>query len=59
MFKVINKRFADHSAQSGKLINLCFLTGYRLLTGQRTFFDLGSFLEIAQGHVIAYVIIYE
>ena len=35
-----------YSAQSGKLSNLCFLTGYRTLTGQRTFFTLGSFLEI-------------
>ena len=27
------------------------------MTGQRTFFDLGSFLEIPQGHVTAYIII--
>ena len=27
-----------YSAQSGKSSNLCFLTGYRTLTGQRTFF---------------------
>ena len=46
-----------YSAQSGKLSNLCFLTGYRTLTGQKTFFALGSFLEISQGHVTAYVII--
>ena len=46
------------SAQSGKLGNLCFLTGYRTLTGQITFFALGSFLEIPRGHVTAYVIIY-
>ena len=38
-----------YSAQFGKLSNLCFLTGYRTLTGQRTFFVLRSFLEIPQG----------
>ena len=51
--------YAGHySVQSGKLSNLCFLTEYRTLTGKRTFFTLGSFLEISQGHVTAYVIIY-
>ena len=33
-------------AQSGKLSNLCFLTGYRTFIGQRTFFVMGSSLEI-------------
>ena len=34
------------------------LTGYLTLTVQRTFFALGSFLEIPQGHVTICVIIY-
>ena len=42
----------------GKLGNLCFLIGYQLLTGQRTFFALGSFLEITRGHVTVYAIIF-
>ena len=46
-----------YSEQSGKLNNLCFLTGYRALIGQITFFMLGSYLEIPKGHVTAYVII--
>ena len=52
-------KWAGHySAQSGKLSNLCFLTRYQKLIGQRTFFALGSSLEISQGHVTAFVIIY-
>ena len=47
-----------YSAQSGKLSNIFFLTGYQTLIGQRTFFALGSSLEIYQGHVTTYVIIY-
>ena len=44
--------YAGHySAQSGKLRNLCFLTGYQKLIGQRTFFALGSSLEMSQSHV--------
>ena len=50
--------FTHYSALSGKLSNPCFLTGYRILIGQRTFFTLGSSLEIPQDHVTAYVIIY-
>ena len=30
-----------YSAQSGKLSNICFLTGYQTLIGQRTFFRSG------------------
>lgn len=43
---------------SDKMSNLFFLTGYRLLTGQTTFFALASFLGIPQGHVTADIIIY-
>ena len=46
--------FTHYSALSGKLSNPCFLTGYRILIGQRTLFTLGSSLEIPQGHVTAY-----
>ena len=41
-----------------KLSNLCFLTGYQTLIGERKFYALGSSLEISQGYLTAYVIIY-
>ena len=57
---IIKETLEGHySTQSGKLCNLCFLPGFWLLTGQRTFFAQGSFLKIPQGHMTAYVIIYD
>ena len=47
-----------YSAQSSKLSNLCFLTEYQISIGQRTIFAPRQSLEIAQGHVTAYIIIY-
>ena len=47
-----------YSAQSCKLGNVCFLIGYQTLIGQITFFALGSSVEIPEGHVMAYAIIY-
>ena len=54
----VGKLLAGHySARSGRSSNLYFLTGYRILTGQKAFLVLGSFLEIPQGYVTAYAII--
>ena len=54
--RIKSNQAGNYSVQSGKLSNLCFLIGYRILIGQRTFFALGSSLEIPQGHVTICVI---
>ena len=57
-FCVRLEQTGHYFAQSGKLSNFCFLIGYQTLIDQRTFSILGSSLEIPQGHVTAYLIIY-